>query len=206
MRRLRARRAGARHQLHGLPSVQARWRCQDARIATELKSFLADDSFTSTHSWARDFDLPEFVTTVLRELKRAADRSTGSDVRRAVIGYPVVFAGAEGPGVESRQGLALDRLVTAAQRAGFEEVEFLEEPAAAVVDERLERGLVVVVDFGGGTFDVAVVDLAPDQGEVIALQGPRSEASGSQDSCSSRRWHAISGWMERSPDCLPGSG
>ncbi len=145
--------------------------CQDARIATELKSFLADDSFTSTHSWARDFDFPEFVATVLGELKRSADRVVGADVRRAVIGYPVVFAGAEGPGVEARQRLALDRLIEAARRAGFEEIDFLEEPAAAVVDEHLERGLVVVVDFGGGTFDVAVVDLAPDQGEVVALQG-----------------------------------
>lgn len=145
--------------------------CQDARIATEVKSFLADEGFTSTHSWAQDFDLADFVTTILRQMKRTTDQLARDDVRRAVIGYPVVFAGAEGPGVQRRQRLALERLSTAAGRAGFKEVEFLEEPAAAVVDERLERGLVVVVDFGGGTFDVAVVDLSPEQGEVIALQG-----------------------------------
>jgi hypothetical chaperone protein len=145
--------------------------CQDARIATELKSLLADASFTSTHSWATEFDLADFITAVFRSLKRHADDVTGVDIRRAVIGYPVVFVGAEGPSVDRLQRLAFERLVDAAERAGFAEVEFLEEPAAAVVDERLERGLVVVVDFGGGTFDIAVVELAPDQGEVIALQG-----------------------------------
>jgi hypothetical chaperone protein len=145
--------------------------CQDSRIATELKSALADSGFTSTHSWAKDFDLPDLVGIVFRELKRAADQLTGSDTRRAVIGFPVIFAGAEGPEFEGLQTLALERLTAAAAKSGIEEVELLEEPAAAVVDEELQRGLVVVVDFGGGTFDVAVVDLSPEQGEVIALQG-----------------------------------
>lgn len=145
--------------------------CHDSRIATELKSFLADESFTGTHSWAKDFDLPGLVAIVLRELKLAADRVSGADVRRAVIGYPVLFAGAEGPGANARQRLARSRLREAAARAGFEELVFLEEPAAVVVDEGLERGLGVVVDFGGGTFDVAVVELNSDQGEVLALEG-----------------------------------
>lgn len=145
--------------------------CHDSRIATELKSFLADESFTQTHSWAKDFDLPGLVAIVLRELKLAADRVSGADVRRAVVGYPVLFVGAEGPGSGARQRLARNRLKQAAARAGFHEVEFLEEPAAVVVDEELERGIGVVVDFGGGTFDVAVVELTPDQGDVLALEG-----------------------------------
>lgn len=145
--------------------------CHDARIATELKSFMADDTFRETHSWARDFDLSALVAIVIRELKLAADRVTGSDVTRAVIGHPVLFIGAEGSGFEARQRLALDRMTEAATRAGFREVEFLEEPAAVVVDEEIESGLAVVVDFGGGTFDVAVVQLTPDQGDVLALEG-----------------------------------
>lgn len=145
--------------------------CHDARIATELKAFLADASFTSTHSWARDFDLSYLVEVVIRDLKGAADRATDSDVRRAVIGHPVLFAGAEGVGAKARQKLALNRMVEAATRAGFEEIEFLEEPAAVVVDEEIQDGLAVVVDFGGGTFDVAVVQLAADGGEVLALEG-----------------------------------
>jgi hypothetical chaperone protein len=83
----------------------------------------------------------------------------------------VVFAGAEGPDYDKRQAVALKRLTDAAAKAGLDDVEFLQEPVAVVVDERLETGLVVVVDFGGGTFDVAVVELQRDQGEVLALQG-----------------------------------
>jgi hypothetical chaperone protein len=145
--------------------------CLDARVASELKAFLADETFTSTHSWARDFDLADLVGVVIRELKRAADRAIGADVRRAVIGHPVLFFGAEGVGSETRQRLALERMREAAVRAGFEELVFVEEPAAVVADEEIQRGLAVVVDFGGGTFDVAVVQLAPDGGEVLALEG-----------------------------------
>jgi hypothetical chaperone protein len=47
----------------------------------------------------------------------------------------------------------------------------LEEPAAAVQEEELPSGLVVSLDFGGGTFDVAVVNYTEDDAEVIALQG-----------------------------------
>jgi molecular chaperone DnaK (HSP70) len=47
----------------------------------------------------------------------------------------------------------------------------MEEPVAALVEEPLEEGVAVAVDFGGGTFDVAVISLSPDDGEVIGLKG-----------------------------------
>jgi len=177
---------GSRHTRCGTCSLVERFRgetytecrqhkpgggCQDARIATELKAVLSEDAFTVTHSWATDFELSDLVAVVFDQLKREADRQTGSNVRRAVLGFPVAFAGAEGPHFDDLQVLSLDRLVEAAGRAGIDEVELLEEPAAAVVEEEMQSGLVVVVDFGGGTFDVAVVELRPEQGEVIALQG-----------------------------------
>lgn len=145
--------------------------CHDARIMSELKVFLADPEFTRTHSWGVDFEMPDLVSIVLAELKRAADRKCDQQVTRAVIGFPVMFPGAEGPAYEERQQLAIDRLLGAAKLAGFEEVYLLEEPAAATVSEQSAEGLVVVVDFGGGTFDVAVVELGEEQGEVLALQG-----------------------------------
>jgi hypothetical chaperone protein len=146
-------------------------RCHDARLVAGLKSDFSETDFVATHSWATDFTLPDLTAVILRKLKTEADRASGADVRRVVLGHPVVFVGAEGPNFNARQALAEQRLQEAAVQAGFTEVALLDEPAAAVLDEDLPEGVAVAVDFGGGTFDVAVIKFAPDGGDVIGLAG-----------------------------------
>jgi hypothetical chaperone protein len=145
--------------------------CHNARLISGVKSDLAETDFVSTHSWATDFTLTDLVSVVMRRLKIAADRATGANVRRVVLGHPVVFVGAEGPDYRQRQGLAERRLQDAAAQAGFNEVVLLDEPAAAVINEDLPEGYALAADFGGGTFDVAVIKFAPDGGDVVALAG-----------------------------------
>lgn len=144
--------------------------CHNARLISEIKAFLADDDLNGTHSWGVDYSLARLTSVVIGQLKRRADAITGSDVRRAVVGHPVAFAGAEGRGFRNRQRLAIQRLTEAMHLAGFDEVELLEEPAAAVSVEESD-GVIVALDFGGGTFDVAVINMGPDAGEVLAMQG-----------------------------------
>ena len=145
--------------------------CNDTRLVSGLKSELSQVDFVSTHSWAIDFTLADLVAVILRRLKTEADRASGADVRRVVLGHPVVFVGAEGPRYPELQATAEKRLQEAAAAAGFEEVALLEEPAAAVIDEDLDEGIALAADFGGGTFDVAVIKFAPDGGDVVALAG-----------------------------------
>jgi hypothetical chaperone protein len=145
--------------------------CLDARLLSQVKSDLSDETFSFTHSWAVDFELEDLVATVLATMKRAADRKLSADVRRLVLGHPVRFAGAEGASFQSRQDLALARLRTAAARAGFDEVLLLPEPHAAVARDEIADGVVVCADFGGGTFDVSVVDVDGLSGRVLALEG-----------------------------------
>jgi hypothetical chaperone protein len=145
--------------------------CQDSRLMYGLKADLGQPGFSRTHSWAIDFELPDLIAIVLRRLKRGADRVSGKDVRRAVFGYPVAFAGTEGADFEVRQQLALDRLLEAGKTAGFNEIELYPEPAAAVLDETVDDGFLLSLDFGGGTFDAALVEYRAGQGEIIALQG-----------------------------------
>ena len=145
--------------------------CHNARLISGVKSDLSETDFISTHSWAIDFTLTDLVSVIMRRLKVTADRATGANVRRVVLGHPVVFVGAEGRDYRERQAAAEQRLQDAAVQAGFNEVVLLDEPAAAVINEDLREGFALAADFGGGTFDVAVIKFAPDGGDVIALAG-----------------------------------
>jgi hypothetical chaperone protein len=142
-----------------------------SRLLVGIKSDLSDSWLKGTSSWGMSWTLSDLVEVIMRSLKRAADAHVGNGVDRVVLGHPVAFIGSEGPDYERLQGLAMERLLQAARQAGFSEIETLEEPAAAIQEEELPSGLVVALDFGGGTFDVAVVDYRPDEAEVIALRG-----------------------------------
>ncbi len=143
------------------------------RVMSSLKLFLADSSFTHTSSWDKEWDLSDLVACILRYLKREADEFTGHDVRNVVLGYPIIF-----PGVESsenfseQQELAMERLRIAAERAGFNEIEFLDEPTAALTNQDIAKGIAIALDFGGGTFDSAVIDFSSRRNtSVLATNG-----------------------------------
>ncbi|EHR50229.1 molecular chaperone [Saccharomonospora marina XMU15] len=144
--------------------------CFDSRLISEIKRALTDVDRDRTHSWARDFDYPDLISTIFRTLKRRADRAVGANIQRVVVGHPVAFEGATGGHFSELQRLAKARIRMAAQRAGFTDVEMLEEPSAATLLEA-DEGTVLTADFGGGTFDVAVIELTATTGVVRALSG-----------------------------------
>jgi hypothetical chaperone protein len=142
-----------------------------SRLLVGIKSDLSDLRFQATSSWGLTWTPVDLVAIVLRTLKRAADEYTNTNVNRVVLGHPVAFEGSEGPEFEQRQALAVERLIAAARQVGFQAIETLEEPSAAAENEDIPSGLVVSLDFGGGTFDVAVIEYHPDGAEVIGLAG-----------------------------------
>ena len=107
---------------------------------------------------------PEEVSAeILRKLKRAAEDSLGESVTEAVITVPAYFNDA--------QRLATRR---AGELAGLSVRRILNEPTAAAFAFGLQhrgQGTIVVYDFGGGTFDVSVLDLDGDLIEVRATAG-----------------------------------
>lgn len=143
--------------------------CRDSRLLFAIKGALASEDVRLS-TWGRLLEPQDMLSEVLRLLKRKADTHVGSDVQRVVLGYPVVFEGAEGSDAhyEVHQRLALSRLENAARSAGFREVALVAEPQASAPADGLPDGLVVAVDFGGGTFDVMVAE----------SQGGRVEAKG----------------------------
>ncbi|HSS62440.1 MAG TPA: Hsp70 family protein, partial [Candidatus Limnocylindrales bacterium] len=145
--------------------------CNDARLLSGVKHELAKLGFAGTNSWATDFSVGSLVSVVLRRLKREADKAIGRDVGSVVLGHPVVFAGADPENRAASDAEAFRRLEEAAREAGFTEVAFLPEPTAAVIDGHSAGGVEMAVDFGGGTFDVAVLDSRHGAPRVAATSG-----------------------------------
>ena len=116
------------------------------------------------------YTLPEISAFVLREVRRIAEQAIGQECSRAVITVPANFN-------------ELQRAATkaAGKVAGLEVMRILNEPTAAALaygygkardsSPRVGRERVAVYDFGGGTFDVTILELAGDVFEVLSTAG-----------------------------------
>jgi molecular chaperone DnaK len=107
---------------------------------------------------------PEEVSAlILRELRRMAEKFFGEPVTRAVITIPAWFDAAQRQATKD-----------AAAIAGFHVMRLLSEPTAAALGHGAHRGAdrrYLVCDLGGGTFDVAAVDVEGGVFEVLATTG-----------------------------------
>ena len=109
------------------------------------------------------YTLPEISAFVLRKAKSIAEAALGTTIDRAVITVPANFND-------------LQRAATkvAGRVAGLEVMRILNEPTAAALaygygKSSSER--IAVYDFGGGTFDVTLLDLSDNVFEVLATAG-----------------------------------
>ncbi|HEY5240699.1 MAG TPA: Hsp70 family protein [Polyangiaceae bacterium] len=114
---------------------------------------------------ARDetYSLPEISAFVLRQAKAVAEAALGEPVERAVITVPANF-----------NDLQRAATKTAGRLAGLEVLRILNEPTAAALaygPQGKESERIAVYDFGGGTFDVTILDLAGNVFEVLATSG-----------------------------------
>ena len=107
---------------------------------------------------------PEEVSAlILRELRRIAERHFKAPVTRAVITIPAWYDAAQRQATKD-----------AAAIAGLAAIRLLSEPTAAALGHGAHRGLnrrYLVCDLGGGTFDVAAVDVDEGIFEVLATTG-----------------------------------
>jgi hypothetical chaperone protein len=131
------------------------------RLIVSIKSYLASPLFTSTSINGRNYTLEDLIAIILRRLRTTAMEQFGTGATQVVLGRPVRFSGAEN---EADEQLALRRLTTAAELAGFKQVSFELEPVAAAYqyETQLDHDeLVLIGDFGGGTSDFTLARLGP---------------------------------------------
>ena len=111
--------------------------------------------------------LPEELSALLlSKLADDAGNALGETVSEAVISVPAYF--------DDNQREATKR---AARMAGIEVRRLVNEPSAAILYHQWKNGnngregIYVVIDFGGGTLDVSVVDCFENIIEIIAVSG-----------------------------------
>jgi hypothetical chaperone protein len=128
-------------------------------------------SFQVTNVFGMDFRLEELLSLLAREIVRLTEAALGEPVSRLTVGWPVRFS--DEPEAEA---LARDRLREAWRLASPAEIEFVEEPIAAIQHfahraELRNREHALVFDFGGGTLDVCVARIEGGRAEALATRG-----------------------------------
>ena len=158
--------ASGQRRVHGYSGPEAIEHYLDAdekgRLIQSLKSHLSSHALTGTEIYGRRHRLEELVTRIVSDLRKRAEAQFARPVRRATVGRPVRFVGAES---EEEDDFAVSRLREAFLAAGFEEVTFELEPVAAAYayEATLNRDeLILIGDFGGGTSDFSLLRVGPE--------------------------------------------
>ena len=106
---------------------------------------------------------PEVSAQVLRKLKKAAENFLGEPVTEAVITVPAYFN-------DSQRQATKD----AGKIAGLDVKRIVNEPTAAALAyglDKTEDHLIAVYDFGGGTFDVSILEVGDKVVDVVSTNG-----------------------------------
>jgi len=111
----------------------------------------------------KEYAPPEVSALVLQKLKEAAEDYLGEKVTEAVITVPAYFN-------DSQRQATKD----AGRIAGLDVKRIINEPTAAALAYGLDKKkdeTIVVYDFGGGTFDISILEVGDNVVEVKATNG-----------------------------------
>ena len=110
-----------------------------------------------------EYSPPQISAMILQKLKQSAEEYLGQTVDKAVITVPAYFNDAQRQATKD-----------AGQIAGLEVMRIVNEPTAAALAYGLDKKkdeTIAVYDFGGGTFDISILEVGEGVVEVKATNG-----------------------------------
>jgi len=123
----------------------------------------ADNGDVRVETIGKKYSPPEISALILQKLKKAAEDYLGEKIGKAVITVPAYFN-------DSQRKATKD----AGTIAGLEVVRIINEPTAAALAYGLDKKkdqTIAVYDFGGGTFDISILEVGQGVVEVKSTNG-----------------------------------
>jgi len=123
----------------------------------------AQNGDVRVEAFGKQYSPPEISALVLQKLKKAAEDYLGEKIEKAVITVPAYFN-------DSQRKATKD----AGRISGLDVVRIINEPTAAALAYGLDKKkneTIAVYDFGGGTFDISILEVGEGIVEVRSTNG-----------------------------------
>jgi len=136
---------------------------QDEIKQVPYKVEKASNGDVRVNAEGKQFSPPEISAMILQKLKQSAEDYLGSKVDKAVITVPAYFNDAQRQATKD-----------AGKIAGLEVLRIVNEPTAAALAYGLDKKkdeVIAVFDFGGGTFDISILEVGEGVVEVKSTNG-----------------------------------